>query len=154
MVAPLTKISCIISGLTQLQMEGKVLISHFYTCFWFMRVCLIWTSVCTVCVFHCSSFSTPWPLPQDQLKGKEIDDGSVTTLSSTNSCLASGVCSSLWPHPPPHFHGPSLLRRLRLSLGCFELPYFATAWGRGPSALWCAACLPCLPPRPSAGNLE
>lgn len=58
------------------------------------------------------------------------------------------------PSPPPH--GPFLLRRLRLSLGCFEhsLPsrsfffFLVFLLGAGASQrCGVAACLPCLPPR-------
>lgn len=47
--------------------------------------------------------------------------------------------------PPSHTF---LLRQLRLSLSCFEPTSLILQSGWALSALWCAACLPCLPPSP------
>lgn len=122
-----------------------VLIIYVYVmCFWLR---LFELNAC-VCMFD----DHPHISRRDHLEGIKTDDGSSAITHSSNSCLVTGVCSSLWPlsplPPTPfHLHDPSLLRRLRLSLGCFEPPPFFCRAGVL-SALWCAACLPCLPPSP------
>lgn len=104
--------------------------------------------------------------PGPAWRGEEVDDGcSLHHHSSYNflSChwlsvplsdhtplppVPTPPTTTTSPPPSPPPHGPSLLRRLRLSLGCFEhSPPFALffcfffARGGGLSALWCCCML-------------
>lgn len=106
----------------------------------------------------CCDVTPPPPHIQDQLGGEKrwMMGARCTFTHPTTSCLVTGclflslttpplppvptpptTTTSPPPSPPPH--GPSLLRRLRLSLGCFEhsLPsrsfvFFVFCSGRGP----------------------
>ena len=71
----------------------------------------------------CPVYSTPtFPGPAGgKKKWWMMWSFTITLIIHRSSCLVTGACSSLWPHHPNHFHGPSsLLRRLRLTLGCFQ----------------------------------
>lgn len=100
---PLTKISSVFAGFSQLETEeAKVLI--IYLCVKLLiYVCLI------ICVIIKSTFLPTMITPTSTHPGpgwkggkKAMDDGGVsssTITHATNSCLVTGVCSSLWPHP-------------------------------------------------------
>lgn len=90
----------------------------------------------------------PPHLQVDHLEGwkKRWITGHSPSLILPSSFLPCHWC--LFPSlttPPSHTF---LLRQLRLSLSCFEPTSLISRSGWALSALWCAACLPCLPPSP------
>lgn len=123
----------------------------------------------------CCDVTPPSSHPGPAWRGEEVDDGCSLHLHSSYNFLSchwlsvplsdhtplppvptppTTTTTSPPPSPPPH--GPFLLRRLRLSLGCFEhsLPsrsfffFLVFLLGAGASQrCGVAACLPCLPPR-------
>lgn len=114
--------------------------------------------------FHFPPHQDHFHISRTSWRGRTLDDGVIHhPYHPAISCSVTGACSSLWPHPTPFLTStalpPSLrLWRLRLAplaaLSLFLFFLFFCNRAGGPSALWCAACLPCLPPRPCAGGLE
>lgn len=103
-------------------------------------VCLSWMLVCMSyyksAVMSNFLHTTITPTYPGATEGKRDGWCVIRHLSHPTSLVLSLVSVPLSDHTLPHLHGPSLLRRPRLSLGCFEpTPFFglfATARGRGP----------------------
>lgn len=145
MSTPLTKISSIFAGFTQLEMEEvKVLIICLYVmCFW-LCVCLIRMPVCLSyfkgLVFCNVTFSPQHDHPdisRTSWKERRWWWWVITLHHSSYKFLSCHWCLLLSLTTPTLFTSTthSLLRRLRLSLGCSEQPpffCFCNSSGRGP----------------------